>query len=98
MFGGPTAMNGFPAGGFTLRLINSLLAAVVAALWGTKRRSRCREIVLTANGEAMRSGPVAVTHSILRWMGWHWQAPSFVCKRGTGLPGPAGWVRKLVAS
>ena len=23
-----------------------------------------------ANGEAMCDGPVAVTHSILRWMGW----------------------------
>ena len=30
--------------GFSLRLVSS---AVVAALWGTKRRSRCREIVLT---------------------------------------------------
>ena len=28
-------------------LVSSLRTAVVAALWGTKRRSRCREIVLT---------------------------------------------------
>ena len=40
-------MYGFLAGGFSLRLVSSLRTAVVAALWGTKRRSRCREIVLT---------------------------------------------------
>ena len=44
---GPAAMYGFSAGGLTLRLVSSLGSAVVAALWGTKRRSRCREIVLT---------------------------------------------------
>ena len=44
---GPAAMCGFSAGGFSLRLVNSLRTAVVAALWGTKRRSRCREIMLT---------------------------------------------------
>ena len=44
---GPTAMYGFPAGGCTPMPINSLRTAVVAALWGTKRRSRCHEIVLT---------------------------------------------------
>ena len=44
---GPAAMYGFPAGGFTLWLVSSLRTVVVAALWGTKRRSRCREIVLT---------------------------------------------------
>ena len=43
---GPAAMYGLPAGGFTLRLVSSLRTAVVAALWGTKRRSQCREIVL----------------------------------------------------
>ena len=44
---GPAAMYGFSAGGFTPRLVSSLRTAVVAALWGTKRRSKCREIVLT---------------------------------------------------
>ena len=44
---GPIAMYGFPAGGFASKLVNSLRTAVVTALWGTKRRSRCREIVLT---------------------------------------------------
>ena len=44
---GPTAMHGFSAGGFTPRLVSSLRTTVVAALCGTKRRSRCREIVLT---------------------------------------------------
>ena len=44
---GPAAMYGFSAGGFTPRLVSSLRTTVVAALWGTKRRSRCREIVLT---------------------------------------------------
>ena len=44
---GPAAMCGSVAGGFTFRLVSSLRTAVVAALWGTKRRSRCREIVLT---------------------------------------------------
>ena len=44
---GPAAMYGFSAGGFTPRLVSSLRTAVVAGLWGTKRRSRCREIVLT---------------------------------------------------
>ena len=44
---GPAAMYGFPAGGFPLGLVSSLRTAVVAALWSTKRRSRCREIVLT---------------------------------------------------
>ena len=44
---GPAAMCGFSAGGFAPRLVSSLRTAVVAALWGTKRRSRCREIVLT---------------------------------------------------
>ena len=39
---GPAAMCGF-----SLRLVSSLRSPVVAALWGTKRRSRCREIVLT---------------------------------------------------
>ena len=40
-------MYGFPAGGFSLRLVSSLRTAVVAALWSTTRRGRCREIVLT---------------------------------------------------
>ena len=40
-------MYGFTAGGFASKLVSSLRTAVVAALWGTKRRSRCREIVLT---------------------------------------------------
>ena len=40
-------MYGFSAGGFTPRVVSSLRITVVAALWGTKRRSRCREIVLT---------------------------------------------------
>ena len=40
-------INSFPAGGFASKLVNSLRTAVVTALWGTKRRSRCREIVLT---------------------------------------------------
>ena len=44
---GPIAMYGFLAGGFASKLVNSLRTAVVTALWGTKRRSRCREIVLT---------------------------------------------------
>ena len=44
---GPAAMYSFPAGGFSLGLVSSLRTAVVAALWVTKRRSRCREIVLT---------------------------------------------------
>ena len=44
---GPASMYGFRAGGHTPRLINSLRTAVVAPLWGAKRRSRCREIVLT---------------------------------------------------
>ena len=44
---GPAAMYGFSAGGFTPRLVSSLRTAVVAAPWGNKRRSRCREIVLT---------------------------------------------------
>ena len=43
---GPAAMYGFPAG-FSLRLVSLLRTAVVAALWSTKRRGRCREIVLT---------------------------------------------------
>ena len=135
---GPAAMYGFPAGGYTLRLINSLRTAVVAALWSTKRRSRCREIVLTlfakghlvdplqnaayqslrqlrrmaeqrpeafvelervwhchANGGAMCDGPVAVTHNILRWMGWHWQAPGLFAREGQPhlglLDGPESW-------
>ena len=40
-------MYGFSAGGFSLRVVSSLRTAVVAALWSTKRRSGCREIVLT---------------------------------------------------
>ena len=44
---GPVAMFGFPAGGYTLRLINALRTPVVQAPWGAKRRSRCREILLT---------------------------------------------------
>ena len=44
---GPAAMYGFSAGGFTPRLVSSLRTTVVAALWSTKRRSRCHEIVLT---------------------------------------------------
>ena len=40
-------MYGFSAGDCTPGLVSSLRTAVVAALWGTKRRSRCREIVLT---------------------------------------------------
>ena len=43
----PAAMFGFHAGGFSFRLVSSLRTAVVAALWSTKRRSRCREIVRT---------------------------------------------------
>ena len=43
---GLAAMYGFLAGGYTVRLINALWTAVVAALWSTKRRSGFREIVL----------------------------------------------------
>ena len=45
---GPAALYSCPAGDdYTLRLINSPRRAVVAAPWGTKRRSICREMVLT---------------------------------------------------
>ena len=44
---GTAAVYGFSAGDFTPRRVSSLQTTVVAALWGTKRRSRCREIVLT---------------------------------------------------
>ena len=47
VFGWTGSKYGFPAGGFSLGLVSSLRTAVVAALWGTKRRSRCREIMLT---------------------------------------------------
>ena len=47
VFGWTSGHVWFPASGFTLRLVSSLRTTVVAALWGTKRRSRCREIVLT---------------------------------------------------
>ena len=51
-------MYGFPAGGSTLRLINSPRTAVVAAPWGTKRRSRCREIVLTLFAKELLVDPL----------------------------------------
>ena len=44
---GPAAMYGFLAGGSSLGLVSSLRTEVVVALWGTKRRSRCREMELT---------------------------------------------------
>ena len=47
VFGLASSLYGFSAGGFTPRLVSSLRTMVVAALWSTKRRSRCREIVLT---------------------------------------------------
>ena len=99
---GPAAMYGFSAGGFTPRLVSSLRTAVVAALRGTKCRSRCREIVLTlfvkghlvdplqnARDREMSDGPVATTHSILQGMGWHWQTPTLFMREGRshlGLP------------
>ena len=35
-----------------------------------------------ANGEEMCDGPVAVTHSILFWMGWHWHIASLCVREG----------------
>ena len=105
---------------------------------GTKRRSRCREIVLTlfakghhvghmrnkayqslrqlrrmaeqrpetftelqrvwhccANGEAICDKPLTMTHRILRWMGWHWQAPGLFARERHPpldlLDGPESW-------
>ena len=49
------------------------------------------------NGEAMCDGPVAVTHSILRWVSWRWQAPDLYCMGGMATPGPAAWTGKKVA-
>ena len=44
---GPTAMYGFSAGSFALKLISSLRTAAFAALWCTKRKSRRHETALT---------------------------------------------------
>ena len=65
---GPAAMYGFPAGGFTLRQVSSLRTAVVAALWGTKRRSGCREIVLTLFAKGHLVDPLQHTACQLRRM------------------------------
>ena len=46
MFGWAGGHVWLPCGWFYRQLVCSLGTAVVAALWGTKRRSRCREIVL----------------------------------------------------
>ena len=39
-----------------------------------------------ADGEAMCDGPVAVTHNVLRWMGWHLQARGLFVRVRDGLP------------
>ena len=59
-------MYGFPAGDRTLGLASSLRTAVVAALWGTKRRRRCPEIVLTlfAKGHLVDPLPNAAYQSL----------------------------------
>ena len=72
---GPAAMYGFPAGGYTLILINSLPTAVFAALSGTKRRNRCREIELPlfANWRLVRPMKNAA-HQSLRQLIDAWQS------------------------
>ena len=47
-----------------------------------------------ATGEAMCDGPVAVTHNILRWVGWHWQALGLFACEGLGLP-ESWWLREV---
>ena len=57
---GPAAMYGFSAGGFQASLINSLRVAVTNALWGHKRRGRCREIVMTLFAKGHLVDPMQV--------------------------------------
>ena len=55
----------------SLRQLRRMAEQRQEAFAGLERVSHCY-----AKGEAMCDGPVAVTHRILRRMGWHWQAPS----------------------
>ena len=103
---GPAAMYGFSAGWLHSQPDQYDMNGSGCSSVGTKRRSRCREIAAEqrpeafaeldrvshchANGGSMCGGPVTVTHNILCWMGWHWQAPGLFAKCGTITPGTAG--------
>ena len=43
----PGALYAFPASGLPQQFLNSLRSAVTSAIWGTQRKLRCRELVLT---------------------------------------------------
>ena len=57
---GPVALYAFAAGGFPRSLVNSLQVAVTSALWGHKRRARCKEIVLTLFAKGHLVDPVQI--------------------------------------
>ena len=64
-------MYGFPAGGYTLRLINSRSGRQCWQLCGARRsRSRCREIVLTLFAEGRLVDPMQnAAYQSLRQLG-----------------------------
>ena len=41
------SLYGFPVGGLAQAHVNTLRGAIMTALWGTKRKLRCKEVVLT---------------------------------------------------
>jgi len=57
---GPVSLYAFAAGGFPRTLVNSLQVAVTSALWGHKRRGRCKEIVLTLFAKGHLVDPVQI--------------------------------------
>ena len=70
-----------------LPLVNSLRTAVVAVLWGTKRRSRCREIVLTlfVKGHLVDPSQDALYQCLRQLRRMAEQRPETFCRAGACL-------------
>ena len=104
----PAALYGACVGDIVLTQLNSLTSAVMRALWGTQRKLRCRDIVLTlfAAGHLVDPRQVCIYQSLCA-LRCHlqkkpelayvvrncWQA---CVKDGISAPGPVGTVHKHV--
>jgi ribonuclease HI len=106
----PSALYGVSVGGLTLGLLNSLTSAVMRAVWGTKRKLRSKEIVLSLFVPGHLVDPTqSMVYQCLCTL------RKFACKRpdlihvlrncwqacvveGDSAPGPVGLIHRAVLS
>jgi len=106
----PSTLYGACVGGLTMTLLNSLTSAVMRTVWGTKRKLRCKEVVLTllVPGHVVDPTQAIVYQSMCTLRRFVSKSPdlAFVLRNcwqacvvdGGVAPGPVGLIHKAVLS